>query len=153
GLRVVCGRLLLARGTDAHLPTPWCGLHQDRWRIAAVLADMPDKPRASALRHALVERGRQGIAEGRHRWGWTPTRCHAVMGRQVGAVHASFPVFHPVLRPLLWTVQLSPHATCSSRDQDHARRSVWPSYHEMAWLATSVRANSPPYSRGGSPRV
>jgi len=84
--------------------------------------------------------------------GGTPTRCHAVMGRQVGAVHASFPVFHPVLRSLPWTVSLSPHATCSSRAQDHARRPVRPSYHEMAWPATSVRANRPPYSRGGPPR-
>ena len=152
GLRVVCGRCLLAGGTDAHLPTPWRGLHQDRWRIEAVLADVPDKQRASALRHALVESGRQGMAEGRHHWGGTPTRCHAVMGRQVGAVHASFPVFHPVLRSLPWTVSLSPHATCSSRAQDHARRPVRPSYHAMAWPATSVWANRRPYSRGGPPR-
>src|SRR5262249_46376513 len=55
-------------------------------------------------------------------------------------------------RPLLWTVHLSPHATCSSRAQDHARRPVRPSYHERVWPATSVRANRPPYSRGGPPR-
>src|SRR5262245_62360367 len=84
GSHVVCGRLLLARGTDAHLPTPGRGLHQDCWRVEAVLADMPDQQRASALRHALVERGRQGLAEGRHHRGWTPTRGHAGMGHQVG---------------------------------------------------------------------
>src|SRR5262249_48107990 len=115
------GRCLLARHTDPHLPTPRRRLHQDRWRIEAVLANMPDEPHAGALvlyrapGYALVEDGGQSLAEGRYHRGRTPTRCHAVMSRHVSAVHASFPVFHPVLRPLLGTVPLSPHATCSSR--------------------------------------
>jgi hypothetical protein len=41
--------------------------------------------------------------------------------------------FHPLLRPLLWTVPLSPHATCSSCAQDHDCRLRQPSYHETAW--------------------
>src|SRR5215475_3658639 len=38
----------------------------------------------------------------------------------------------PCLRPPLGTVPLSPHATVSSRAQDHARRPVQPSNHEVA---------------------
>ena len=67
------GRCLLARRTDPHLPTPRRRLHQDRRRIEAVLANMPDEPRAGALGacralgHALVEGGAQGLAEGAQR--------------------------------------------------------------------------------------
>jgi len=119
-----------------------CRLHQDRRRIEAVLADMPDEQRAGAhsaapvpcgaLGHVLVESGGQGLAEGRHRRGRTPKRCHAVMGRRVGAGHASSLALHLAQPPPLRTVPLSPHATSSSRAQDHARRLVQPSYHETA---------------------
>jgi len=57
------GRCLLARHTDPHLPTPRRRLHQDRRRIEAVFANMPDEPRAgalvscSALGHTLVDGG------------------------------------------------------------------------------------------------
>src|SRR5262245_26543201 len=89
---VICGRLLLARGTDAHLPTAWRGLYQDRWHIKVVLAPMPDKPCARALLpcgargHTLVEGGGQGCTEGWHRRGRSPERCHTVGGRRVGLV-------------------------------------------------------------------
>jgi hypothetical protein len=64
GLRLPClwslgarGRCLLARRTDPYLPTPRRRLHQDRRRIEAVLANMPDEQRAGALGLALVEGG------------------------------------------------------------------------------------------------
>ena len=57
---VARGRFLLAGVTDPHLPAPQRRLHQDRWRIQAVLADMAHKvhegalvPRR-ALEHALA---------------------------------------------------------------------------------------------------
>ena len=68
---VARGRFLLAGVTDPHLPAPQRRLHQDRWRIEAVLANMPNESRAGALvscralGHALVEGGGQGLVEGR----------------------------------------------------------------------------------------
>ncbi|HSX81366.1 MAG TPA: hypothetical protein VLQ80_22720 [Candidatus Saccharimonadia bacterium] len=49
GRLVARQRRLVARPTNPHLATPRRRLHQDRWRIQAVLADMAHKVRGGAL--------------------------------------------------------------------------------------------------------
>src|SRR5262249_60796336 len=64
--------LLLARGPDAHLPTPRRGLHQERWRIQAALAEMAHEGLTGAvvlrdpLGHAPTEGGGARIRGAQH---------------------------------------------------------------------------------------
>ena len=131
GIRVARGRLLLARGTDAHLPTPRRWLHQGRWRIQAALADMAHEGLTGAvvprypLGHAPTEGGGERILEGRHRRGGPPARGGAGVARWGSAVPAWFLALPPVLRPSLWTVALSPRALSSSPAQAPRCR-PWP---------------------------
>ena len=97
GSRVARGRLLLARGTDAHLPTPRRWLHQERWRIQAALADMAHEGLTGAvvprypLGHAPTEGGGERLREGRHRRGGPPARAGAGVARWGSAVPAKPP--------------------------------------------------------------
>ncbi len=72
GRLVACQRLLVTRPTDPHLATPRCRLHQDRWRIQAVLADMAHKGGGSAG-PAPRAGARAGVRlRSRHRGGSAP---------------------------------------------------------------------------------
>jgi hypothetical protein len=123
--------LLLARGTDAHRPTPRRGLHQERWRIQAALAEMAHEGLTGAvvlrdpLGHAPTEGGGARIREGWHRRGGPPARVGAGMARWGSAVPAWFLALLPVLRPSLGTVSLSPYAMSSAPAQDPRGR-PWP---------------------------
>jgi hypothetical protein len=123
--------LLLARGTDAHLPTPRRGLHQERWRIQAALAEMAHEGLTGAvvlrdpLGHAPTEGGGARIREGRHRRGGPPARVGAGMARWGSAVLTWFLALLPVLRSSLGTVSLSPYAISSAPAQDPRGR-PWP---------------------------
>jgi hypothetical protein len=92
--RVARGRLLLAHGTDAQLPTPRRGLPQERWRIQAALAEMAHEGRVGAvvprgpLGHTPTEGSSQRILAGWQRRGGTPAPCGAGTDRWGGAVHA-----------------------------------------------------------------
>ena len=104
-------------------PPPQRGLHQERWRIQAALAEMAHEGRRGAvvprgpLGHAPPEGGGERIREGRHRRGGPPARGGAGVARWGSAVPACFLILPPVLRPSLGTVSLSPHAMSSSPAQ------------------------------------
>ncbi len=70
GRLVACQRLLVTRPTDPHLATPRCRLHQDRWRIQAVLADMAHK--GEGRYDGTVPRGRRPPCLLRARFGACP---------------------------------------------------------------------------------
>src|SRR5262249_40051767 len=123
--------LLLARGPDAHLPTPRRGLHQEGWRIQAARAEMAHEGLTGAvvlrdpLGHAPTEGGGARIREGRHRRGGPPARVGAGMARWGSAVPAWVLALLPVLRPSLGTVSLFPSALSSAPAQDPRGR-PWP---------------------------
>ena len=123
--------LVLARGTDVHLPTPRRGLHPERWRIQVALAEMAHEGLTGAvvlrdpLGHAPTEGGGTRIREGRHRRGGPPARVGTGMARWGSAVLAWFLALLPVLRPSLGTVSLSPYAMSSAPAQDPRGR-PWP---------------------------